>query len=164
MIRMPDVESLTAVYDEPVGYAVIEFRERYAGKVAGLVGNGENFASVDPEFVPVTEEQASLIAAEDMARDMSYFRERILSATINLHSTYYDADKCMSVVNDILARLTALRWFLSESVPGDDVQKARLDTRVECFQEHILLETRRALRQYDLVEQFGENGYSAVRS
>lgn len=161
MIRMPDIQTLTTMYRGKLESVSVTYQERYDIKAARLVAGSQNFADADADYKPLTKNEASRIAADEMARDMSYFRERMSSATINFHSGSYSLELFMGVVNDTLALLTVLRVFL-QTVPAGEVEHARLDTRVECFQEQVLLETRRALRKKNLVEHLDASGYSAV--
>jgi len=161
MIRIPDIQTMTTMYRGKLESVNTTYQERFEIKVARLVAGSQNFANADIDYKPLTKNEASAVAADEMARDMSYFRERMSSATINFHSGTYSTDVFMGVANDTLALLTALRVFL-QTVPVGEVEHARLDTRVECFQEQVLLETRRALRKKSLVEHLDASGYSAV--
>lgn len=162
MIVLPDFEALTATYSN-ARFETEALKERYVVRVARTIAESDDMARSFEDFYPLSMEDARVRAADHMARDMAYYRERLSSAGINFHTKRYTASEYMGQVNDLLERLTGFRTFVAELPEADDITKTRLDVRIECFQEYIVLEARKALRQHNLREQFGDKGYEAVK-
>jgi hypothetical protein len=104
----------------------------------------------DPE---VTDTQIEAVAATEMAKDLSYYREQARNILDGYQDGRFTRDEAIERTNVVLAGLTGLRFLLDcmRAAPLGDVLHARLDTRVEVLMEEIVTKLTRKIEQTEVV-------------
>lgn len=136
MIALPPLDDLVATYS----VAVENTQEQFTKRFHGLIGQTQKFQAQWETETPVGDDaiQIEAKAAENMARDLAYYRENARNVVDGLDGRFSMVE-AIDRTNAILGDLTGLRKFFETLTESSltHVEHARLDTRVEVLQEEI---------------------------
>jgi hypothetical protein len=137
MIALPPFETMLTTYPDLVDNSQERFRKRFHG----IIEQTKKFQAQWEEAEPTGDDaiQIEVKAAENMARDLSYFRENARNVADGIREGRFATEIGIKRTNGILGELTGLRSFFRDLAQSSltNVEHARLDVRVEVLQEEI---------------------------
>lgn len=135
MISLPALGTLLNIYPDEVAKHHEKLRKHFHHKVERIASQNHAMVAMGEPAMSPTDIEAT--AAVEMARDLSYYRERSRSILTNYKGGHIDASAAVVRTNEVMGELTALRKLLEDLKPNPlgDVLHGRLDERVLVQQE-----------------------------
>lgn len=134
-------------------------RRKFDKRKKAINGWHKQWATDQDPDVTVTQEEA--MAAEELARDLSTYREQARNILDGYKDGRFTKEEAIERTNAVLAEMTGLRLLFDtmRSAPLGDILHARLDTRVEVLMEEILTKLVRAVdAKENVTVTFASNG------
>lgn len=169
MLELPDYNTLVEVYPNEISEELpklfngLEFLTNKVNKQAFSMAAENDDIDISADGFHASD--ARFIAVQLLVRDLKHYREQARNIIDNYKVRRFDLDTAIQRTNTLIGRLTGFRSFIEELHQTflNDVQHARLDTRLEVLQEEIFTKMVRTASIEDDVDLSFDPTHGGIR-
>lgn len=156
MITLPELQDFVDVYGVHAEMECHILKNRYDYRVT----QGTELNRQISGSLAVPRERFEVVVSDEMARDLTFYQERMSSVIQDYQRGSSSAGDVFGVVNELIAKLTGFRTFITQlpsSVTAE--QRVKLDTRIVVEQERILRLGTEAVKRDGFEPIWGKSAY-----